>query len=122
MKGVKVDGGTVTTATLAPELDNRLAAIFRLADELRFASRVQLAPPINVPAWPDPDEAWVPRRISSRTVGRVAWTIGFALVLTEGWTAASAVLGAPPRPSLIRTIPATPYAPPPASQGSGIRP
>jgi hypothetical protein len=100
------------TATMAPGLDERLAGISRLADELRIVSRLQFGTPINVPAWPEPDHAWAPRRVSSRTIGRVAWTVGFVLVLTEGWTAAWGVLGAPPRPSLVPNIPAARSLPP----------
>jgi hypothetical protein len=112
MKWVKVDGRLEMTATMAPGLDDRLDAISRLADELRIVSRLQFGTPITVPAWPQPDQAWAPRRVSSRTIGRVAWTVGFVLVLTEGWTAASAVLGAPPRPSLVPNIPAARSLPP----------
>jgi len=131
MKWVKVDGrrsmaATMTASTArgatalgAPGLDERLAAISRLAEELRIVSRWQFAPPIHVPAWPEPGP-WAPRRISSRTVGRVAWTVGFVLVLTEGWTAASAVLGAPPRPSLVPNIPAARALPPSPAAGSAI--
>jgi len=113
-------GSTEMTTTMAPGLDDRLAAISRLAEDIRIASWFEFAPRINVPAWPQPSGAWVPRRISSRTMGRVAWSVGLVLVLTEGWTVASAVLGAPPRPSLQPTVPAAHVLAPTSPDGSGI--
>src|SRR5580704_13564977 len=68
MKWMRADRRHDMTATMAPGLDDRLAGISRLADELRIVSRLQFGTPINVPAWPEPDHAWAPRRVSSRTV------------------------------------------------------
>lgn len=94
----------VTTCALA--FDDRLELMYRLAEEVRRAGAVAFRPPAAVPDWPvvhrSPD-------LRTRAAVRIGVGAVAALAATQTWTAATWVLGAPPRPTVAPTTVAVPF-------------
>jgi hypothetical protein len=88
------------TTCVALPLDDRLEAMYRLAEEIRVAGTAALRRPVPVPDWPACVADPYRRGGAAARVGVIA--VG-ALAATHAWTAATWVMGAPPRPTFAPT-------------------
>lgn len=98
------------TTCVALPLDDRLEAMYRLAEEIRLIGSGAWGRPVAVPDWPDLPA--VPHGRATAVAGRVGVVAVAALAATQAWTAATWVMGAPPRPTFAPTTTVAAPAPP----------